>query len=136
MIIRSLRMVPLVLAAALILGGCSSQGGGGGGQPTRLDAAGFAEFIAGSGVVVLDVRTPEEFASGHLEGALNIDVNAGDFAEQIADLDHEASYAIYCRSGNRSQTAMALMDEAGFGDLRDLDGGILAWTQAGYPAVS
>lgn len=101
----------------------------------RLDAAEFAEFIQTEGVVVIDVRTPDEYAGGHIEGALNIDVNGSDFADQIAALDPAASYAIYCRSGNRSLTAMQQLSEAGFVDLRDLQGGISAWTSAGYPVV-
>lgn len=63
--------------------------------------------------VTIDVRTSEEFASGHLEGAINMDVTDAGFAEALESLDPEDSYAVYCRSGNRSAQAAALMQSAG-----------------------
>lgn len=91
---------------------------------------------APDGLVVLDVRTPEEFAEGRLEGALNIDIYRDDFAETIDALDRDIPYVLYCRSGNRSQQARMLMDEFGFGDVADVDGGIVAWVDAGLPVVT
>lgn len=67
--------------------------------------------------IVIDVRTPAEFASGHLEGAVNIDVQSADFAAQIAELDPNGEYFIYCRSGNRSAAAMAQMSQMGFQNM-------------------
>lgn len=64
-------------------------------------------------VTIIDVRTSEEFVSGHLEGAINMDVTAAGFAEALESLDPEDSYAVYCRSGNRSAQAAALMQSAG-----------------------
>ena len=81
-------------------------------------------------------KRQEEFAAGHLEGAVNLDVSAADVATRVADLDPDATYAVYCRSGNRSQAAMALMQGAGIGSLADLAGGIEAWSQAGRPVVT
>ena len=69
--------------------------------------------------VIIDVRTPEEFASGHLEGAVNINLQAPDFEEQINALDKNGSYAVYCRSGNRSAEAVSLMENVGFTDVED-----------------
>lgn len=86
--------------------------------------------------IVLDVRTPQEFAAGHLEGAVLVDFNAPDFAERIAEFDPDADYVIYCRSGNRSSGARAVMAEQGFSDVVDVDGGILAWEQAGLPITA
>jgi phage shock protein E len=88
---------------------------------------------AGPDVVVLDIRTPEEFAEGHIEGALNIDFYAPDFTEQLAALDPEADYVLYCRSDNRSGQAMPMLEDLGFGAVAEVDGGILAWEQAGLP---
>lgn len=102
----------------------------------RVDVAGFADVVAQPGVTVVDVRTPEEFASGHLEGALNYDVQGADFAEQIKGLDPAGTYAVYCRSGNRSQAATQMMAQAGLVTLYDLDGGINDWIAAGNPVVS
>lgn len=87
-------------------------------------------------LVVLDVRTPEEYAAGHLEGATLIDFYEPGFAEQIAALDPGVPYVVYCRSGNRSGETTALMDELGFASVADVDGGILAWDAAGLPVVT
>jgi rhodanese-related sulfurtransferase len=63
---------------------------------------------------VIDVRTPEEFATGHLDGAVNIDIQNAGFAGEIDALDHAANYVIYCRSGNRAGQAVTYMTDAGF----------------------
>ncbi|SHK33925.1 rhodanese-like domain-containing protein [Rhodothermus profundi] len=63
--------------------------------------------------VVIDVRTPEEFAQGHLKGARNLDVSAPDFPEKIARLRPDRTYYLYCRSGNRSEYATRLLRERG-----------------------
>ena len=70
--------------------------------------------------VIVDVRTPEEFAEGHLVGAENIDVSADDFDEQVAQLDTDAPVVVYCRTGNRSAEAVERMEGLGFTDLTDL----------------
>ncbi len=88
------------------------------------------------GLVVLDVRTPEEFAEGHLEGAVLVDFYDADFAEQLAALDTEAPYLVYCRSGNRSGQALDVMEQLGFASAVDVDGGIVAWTDAGLPVTT
>lgn len=72
--------------------------------------------------IVIDVRTPEEYGSGHLDGAVNIDVNSGVFAEQIATLDPAGDYVVYCRSGNRSAQAVKIMEGLGFEEVRDAGG--------------
>lgn len=86
-------------------------------------------------LVVLDVRTPEEFAEGHLDGAIMVDFYAADFTDQLADLDPDVPYLLYCRSGSRSGQAAALMEELGFVDVANVDGGILAWSDAGLDVV-
>ena len=63
---------------------------------------------------VIDVRTPDEFASGHLDGALNIDIQGSAFATEIGALDKSANYVIYCRSGNRAGQAVTYMQDNGF----------------------
>lgn len=85
------------------------------------------------GLVVLDVRTPEEFAEGHLDGAVMVDFYAPDFADQLAQLDGNAPYLLYCRSGNRSGETIGLMRQMGFTDVTEIDGGVVAWQQAGHP---
>lgn len=72
------------------------------------------------GAIILDVRTPGEYAEGHLDGALLIDFNAGDVTAAIPELDPNADYLVYCRSGNRSGQAKLLMEEAGFENVTNL----------------
>ena len=88
------------------------------------------------GLVVLDVRTLEEFNEGHLDGATMIDFYGADFETQLAQLDKDAPYLLYCRSGNRSGQTRAIMEELGFTDVADVGGGILAWVEAGLPVVA
>lgn len=78
-------------------------------------------------VVVLDVRTPEEFAAGSIQDAMNINYNAVDFSQQIDALDKSKTYLVYCRSGARSSKAVEIMKEKGFHFLYHLEGGYLAW---------
>ena len=104
--------------------------------PERVDAAKFAEVVASPGVTNIDVRTPEEFAEGHIEGAVNYNVEGPDFATQIGGLDPAGTYAVYCRSGNRSQVAVAAMSQAGINGIYELETGITGWTDAGQPVVS
>jgi phage shock protein E len=97
------------------------------------DAAGLLDA---GGRVLLDLRTPEEYAEGHLEGSTLLDFYAEDFRAQLEGLDRSAGYVIYCRSGNRSGQARAMMAELGFSDVADVDGGILSWTAAGLPVAN
>jgi rhodanese-related sulfurtransferase len=87
-------------------------------------------------LVILDVRTPDEFAEGHIEGAILIDFYADDFGDQLTELDPGVPYLLYCRSGNRSSLTASMMQNLGFTDVADVDGGIGAWTSAGHPLVT
>lgn len=98
---------------------------------SAVDVDDFASVVDRDNTVVLDVRTAEEFAAGHLPDAVLIDVQEPDFAARIAELDPGATYAVYCRSGNRSAVAVQMMQAAGFDDVVHLDGGIGAWAEAG-----
>jgi len=70
--------------------------------------------------IILDVRTPEEFAAGHLDGAILVDIKDPSFDTKLAALDPSVAYVVYCRSGNRSAQAVERMKAAGFTDLTDL----------------
>jgi len=137
----STRMAVGAMAVAAIIGvsGCSSSDptGSSASQSTgqHMTASDFSTAMAKPGTIVLDVRTPAEYASGHLPQAQNIDIEAGDFATKIASLDKNATYAVYCRSGNRSGVALEQMAGVGFTHLYDLDGGIGAWQSMGGPMV-
>lgn len=121
------------LAGLLLLAGCS---GSTGASAQQLAPRDFATAVQQPGTVVLDVRTPAEYAAGHLPGAVNIDVQAADFASRIQALDKKAAYAVYCHSGRRSAAAAAQMSDAGFSQVVDLDGGIQAWQQSGAGALT
>jgi rhodanese-related sulfurtransferase len=81
-----------------------------------------------SASVILDVRTVEEFESGYIKGALNMDIRGGaDFIASVEALDKSKSYFVYCRSGARSGQACQLMSQMGFNAVYNLEGGVLAW---------
>ncbi len=78
--------------------------------------------------VVLDVRTDEEVAEGIIANAIHIDIYRGqEFISEVEDLDKDKNYYVYCRSGNRSGQACAIMEELGFENTYNLEGGILEW---------
>lgn len=139
-----MRALPVaLLAAALAVTGCSA----GPADPAAVEAVEspapgtvallpaeqFAAAAGQPGVVLLDVRTPQEYAAGHIDGARNIDLNGSDFTAQVAQLDPTVTYAVYCRSGNRSATATAYLLQQGFAPPYELTGGIVAWESAGLP---
>jgi len=101
----------------------------------HMAASDFATAMKAPGTIVLDVRTPAEFASGHLPAAKNIDIEGSGFAAGIAALNKNGTYAVYCRSGNRSGTALEQMSAAGFTHVYDLAGGIGAWQNMGGPMM-
>lgn len=103
---------------------------------SHLGPQDFQSAMTAPNTVVLDVRTPSEFNAGHLPNATNINVEGGDFAQQIANLDKSKAYAIYCHSGRRSGIAIDQMIDAGFGNVYDLEGGIAAWQSAGGQVVT
>jgi rhodanese-related sulfurtransferase len=101
-----------------------------------VDVATATSLAADPSVIVVDVRTPAEFAEGHISRAIVADIQDPGFGAQIAQLDRSATYLVYCHSGNRSGQATAFMAELGFTNVKDLDGGISAWSAAGAPVVT
>ncbi len=117
------RRISILLAVPLLglaLSGCS--------QPSDLDV--------GEDTVLIDVRTPEEYALGHLEGAQLLDLNSGEFAEALPQLTQDAEYLLYCRSGSRSAQAMQMMEDAGFTDVTNLGSVEEAAEATSIPIVS
>jgi rhodanese-related sulfurtransferase len=80
----------------------------------------------GDDVVIIDVRTPEEFAERSIPGAINIDYNSPGFSDAIDKLDKTRAYVIYCRSGRRSGLALELMKNLKFQEVYDITGGLNA----------
>ena len=117
------RLVGLIVAALVltpVLAGCAA------GPTDRLDA---------STATVIDVRTPAEYAEGHLDGAVNIDLQSGSFAAEVSALPADASYIVYCRSGNRSAQAVEVMRQAGFTQVVDAGGIAAAAERTGLTVV-
>jgi phage shock protein E len=131
-----MRRVVLLLAALLgvtaLLSGCSSSSD----AVTTVDPAEFVTSMSESGTVVVDVRTPAEYSAGHVDGAINIDVESGTFGSEIAALPKDTTYAVYCRSGRRSAIAADEMSKAGFTSIVNLQGGIADLQSAGAPIVA
>ena len=101
----------------------------------NTDVQGFAELIADTCVVVLDVRTAAEFAEGHIQGAILIDQGQSDFVEKAkATLPIDKKIAVYCRSGRRSAIAAGKLADVGYKCV-NLKGGIIAWQEVGMPVT-
>lgn len=105
-----------LLVVLFVVSGCSSGSTEGGG--VRTVSASDAVKVLDSRVVI-DVRSPGEVAEGAIVGATVLDFNAGEFEAKIGDYDRSAAYLVYCRSGNRSGQAVAIMKELGFTDVID-----------------
>jgi rhodanese-related sulfurtransferase len=121
--------LPLVLAlvAAAAAGSAVTNVTVGKAQTLMKERAGKADFV------ILDVRTPEEFAEGHIAGAVNLDVQARNFEKKIRALDRKKSYLVYCRTGNRSRKATVAMEALGFRAIFHMNEGIVKWKQQNLP---
>jgi rhodanese-related sulfurtransferase len=127
------KLIGLVLALLLVVAACSS-----GSDTATIDLVSPAEAAQvveddPAGLVVLDIRTPEEFNDVRLAGAINVDYYDADFADQLDALDKNDPYVMYCRSGNRSSDAIKTMKELGFVEVYEIDGGIVNWYDSGFP---
>jgi rhodanese-related sulfurtransferase len=132
--IRRTGLAGLLLLLIVVLAGCGgSTSTAAGLELTSVDEISEIVGEPPEGLVILDIRTPEEFAAGHIAGAINIDYYAPDFEERLGVLDLDVPYVMYCNSGNRSGNTLPLMDSIGFGEVYELDGGIQAWLGAGLP---
>jgi rhodanese-related sulfurtransferase len=116
------RAISVALATLLLILVAACSGSSAGSAIQKPSAAKAAGMIGSA--TVIDVRTPAEYAAGHIAGAQNIDVEAADFGSKIAALDKKAPYLVYCRSGNRSGMAATQMAAAGFTNI--IDGGAMA----------
>ena len=111
------------------------------GQPTKkIESVApevFAEKIkATSNAQILDVRTPEEFASEHIDKATNVNWLGDDFVTNVENLDKSKPVFVYCKSGGRSAKASAKLAELGFKTIYELQGGIMKWNAAGFSKPS
>ncbi len=123
-------LVPTVLLTSLLFSACSS--------PSSVAPKDIQTNVLAAveqGATIIDVRTPEEYAEGHLENAVNIDFKAASFSEEVGKLDKSNPYLVYCKSGVRSAKSVTLMKELGFKDVADLNGGITKWIADGKNVV-
>lgn len=102
----------------------------------NMDVSEFADVITNQDVVILDVRTPAEFASGRIANSINIDAESENFEAEIQELDKTKTYAVYCRSGRRSGVATVTMANAGFTSLYNMNGGTIDWTNSDFPLTT
>ncbi|HEY97275.1 MAG TPA: rhodanese-like domain-containing protein [Dehalococcoidia bacterium] len=140
-----LTLIWLLLSSFVIAGSCEYiTGAGSSSQPSEQriyditvnKASNLIQENAGNpGFIILDVRTPEEYSGGHIEGAINIDFLADDIRAQLNKLDKTKSYLVYCRSGRRSSDTRDIMAELGFKEVYNISGGIGEWEAKGLPVV-
>ena len=124
------KIITCLLATFGLATGCCQQ------NYENTDPEGFAKLITEPGVVVLDVRTAEEFNEGHIEGALLIDWKQDGFMEEAqATLPKDRTIAVYCRSGRRSASAASELGAEGY-KVVNLLGGILAWKENNMPVTT
>lgn len=95
-----------------------------------------AKINATENAVIIDVRTPEEFAGGFIEGALNIDWNNSNFNSKILTIDKSKPVFVYCLSGGRSGKAAAQMRTEGFKEVYELNGGMMSWRNSKLPETT
>jgi rhodanese-related sulfurtransferase len=135
----------ILFAAVLIfLCGCSDRTSTGtsgqyNGIAENIDAQKAYELIGGNeqnpDFIILDIRTPQEYSGGHIEGAENIDYYSDDFRESLDRLGRDKEYLIYCRSGSRSANAFRLMKQMNFMKVYNLSNGIISWIRKKYPLI-
>jgi rhodanese-related sulfurtransferase len=119
--------------AAILLSSCSNAQSG---QNNLSPTAFAAKIKAAPKAVILDVRTPDEYASGHVANALNYELNGAKFAQQIASLDKSKPVFVYCLSGRRSASAANKMRADGFKMVYEMDGGMSGWRAAQLPETT
>ncbi|MFN0290420.1 thioredoxin domain-containing protein [Pedobacter helvus] len=122
----------LIFIAAIVLSSCSNAQTNA--SPTRLSATAFAEQLKkDADAQLLDVRTPSEFKNGHIQNAINANINDKHFEEQVAALDKTKPVYVYCLSGGRSKNAVKQLSAAGFNNVVELPGGMMEWRANNLP---
>lgn len=103
-------------------------------QVQQVSSTEVAKMLkSGKKYIVIDVRTPGEFSSGHIKGSINIDISSREAEEKIKKLDPNASYIVHCRTQNRSQAAIKYMVENGFKSIYKMTDGIVGWSRNNLP---
>ncbi|MDQ8187520.1 rhodanese-like domain-containing protein [Pelagicoccus sp. SDUM812002] len=105
-------------------------------ETEQAEANRFAALIEKENTLLVDVRTPDETRQEKIEGAIEFDFYADDFAQKVLQLPKDKTLLLYCRSGNRSGQAAQLLESKGYDQLVNLEGGIKAWKEANLPIVN
>jgi rhodanese-related sulfurtransferase len=129
------RILALTIAAALVVTACGGTDTVAEPRIETVDAVRFAEIIdeAPNDLVILDLRTPDEFNAARIRGAVNIDYYETSFLNNLDALDKSVTYAIYCHSGDRSDDARGIMEGLGFTNVSVLSNGVITWYESGLP---
>lgn len=102
-------------------------------EPVDVGVTMAAKMVQEKKVTIVDVRTPEEFSAGHIEGAQNISVNAEDFETKLAALDKSQPVLVHCQAGGRSKRSLETFKKLGFTNIYHLKDGFSGWEEAGQP---
>lgn len=124
----------IVLIAVLLFAGCQGQTGKSSNIQTLAPQEFAAKFQSTPNAQLLDVRTADEHQQQNIDGFTNIDWNASDFETKVGALDKSKPVFLHCRSGGRSAKAAAKLQEMGFREIYDMDGGMLKWEKEGLPS--
>ena len=134
-------MKKLILSVTLVLSflvaACQQSANNGKSVYEKVSIEQFEKLLVEkSNALILDVRTPEEFAAGHVKGAVNLNIYDAGFKDGLAKLDKAKPVLVYCKAGSRSADAASQMKELGFGEVYNFSGGMLAWSNSNKPMVS
>lgn len=125
-----MKIVKLISIIASFLSlGCTSN------AQNKISVLDFEAKTKNQKVQLVDVRTPAEFASGHLKSAKNINYASDTFSEELAKLDKTKAIYIYCAAGGRSGKTIPMLQKLGFDQIFDLEGGINAWKKEGKETI-
>lgn len=123
----------IIIAAAIVLSTtASAPAASQTAEVARISPAEYVSQFENADHLLVDVRTPEEFASGHIEGAINIPLQS--LEARLSEIPRDGEVVVYCRSGSRSAQASTILASSGYTQISDL-GGIIDWEAAGYPTV-
>lgn len=134
LITKSIFAMSVILLSAPILTGCEAKSQNLQAPFSNISVKEANMMLSSANdIVLIDVRTPEEFAQGHVANARNIDFRAPDFATKVQSLPHDKTLIVYCRSGNRSGQSMQVFSHFGYRNVKNVVGGISAWESVGMP---
>ena len=134
--VRQISLVMIALFSLSVFVGCTSTGTDTAGNDIEAAIQSLApqtyvnEWQNAQEHLLIDVRTPQEYSSGHIAGAVNIPLQ--ELSSRQSELPQDTPLILYCRSGNRSGQAANLLEDAGYSSIYNL-GGTIQWTGAGYP---